>query len=282
MRNILLSALAVAMLAVVFLPGVIDRASALWNEDQAVHIDPSNIENGTLIIGTYLIHMSALTEDIYEMASESVGNSAQSRVYYKSELNDGAWCDITEANSLAAIASGYTDPSGMQAITAVNNSVIAALFFEFHTKSDGITYDLRTNGAVNIFDRPNPYDLESMPELEPLKMQYDIYKEMEPETDEAEEESDERINRINSFWATNVRTDVTNRADQNLAALQRYLQIISQEEEAKDQMSAVQGVMAAVDATRRANVFSTVERALTSFIEQVAGAVEGGLTEANL
>jgi hypothetical protein len=279
LRNLVISAIVVAAVVIAYaVPGLIERSSALWNDETAVHIDPSTIENGTLIIGTHLVHISALTDDIYEMAIESAGESSQSRIYYKSELNDGAWCDITEANSLAAISSGYTDPTGMQPPVVASNDDIAALFFEYHTKSDGITYDLRTNAAVNIFDTSNPYDLESMTELEPLKMQYDLYTNSQADTDDGEE----RIDRIDKFWATNVRSAVTDRADQNMSALQQYFQIISQEEEAKDQMSAVQGVMGAVDATRRADVFSTVDQALGGFIEEIAGYTEGGLTDADL
>jgi hypothetical protein len=241
-------------------------AAALWSEDDGVHISPAKIENGTLIIGTHLIYMGALTEDLYETALDSAGESAQDRIYYKSELDSGAWCDITEANSLAAISSSYTDQTGMSAISAVDDSVIAALFLSFHTKSDGITYDLRTNSAVNIFDVNNPYDLEHMPELQPLKMQYDLYKEMQAGTDPG----DYKISRIDKFWNTNVRSDVTNKADKDLASLQTYLETLG--DDASDEMSAVQAVMSSVDATRRAAVFTTVNNVLTAFITQAQSA----------
>jgi hypothetical protein len=246
-------------------PGI---AAALWSEDDGVHISPSKIENGTLIIGTHLIYMGALTDEIYQAASESAGMSAQDRIYYKSELDGGAWCDITEANSLAAISSSYTDQTGMSAISAVDDSVIEALFLSYHTKSDGITYDLRTNSAVNIFDINNPYDLEHMPELQPLKMQYDLYKEMQAGTDPG----DFRIARIDRFWGTNVRSDVTNKADKDLAALQKYLETLG--EDAGDEMSAVQAVMSSVDATRRAAVLTTVNNVLTTFITQAQSATD--------
>jgi hypothetical protein len=148
----------------------------------------------------------------------------------------------------------------------VDNSVIAALFFDFHTKSDGITYDLRTNKAVNIFDVNNPYDLEHMPELQPLKMQYDLYVELQAGTDPG----DKRIARIDEFWNTEVRSESTNKDDEDLAALQKYYETLG--DDAQNEMSAVQGVMAAVDASRRATVLTIVNTVLTSFIEQANSA----------
>jgi hypothetical protein len=57
-----------------------DYSAALWSEDDAVHITPSKIENGTLIIGTHLIYIGALTNEIYEMAYQTVGESSQDRI----------------------------------------------------------------------------------------------------------------------------------------------------------------------------------------------------------
>ncbi|MDR2163247.1 MAG: hypothetical protein LBO70_04815 [Clostridiales Family XIII bacterium] len=255
-----------------------DWANAIWDESKAVHIKPAGIENSTLIIGTHLIHISALTEELYDIAMQSAGDSGQDKVYYKSELGGGAWCDITEANSLSSIATGYTDPSGMNSITAVDNSVIASLFFEYHTKSDGITYDLRTNAAVNIFNTSSPYELESMAELEPLKLQYDLYVNMQATTTAGIQ----KIERIAAFWRTDVRSEATDKSDSDLNVLQDYYTIISKEDDATDQMGAVQSVMAAVDAARRAEVFTIVENVLSDFINEAQSAMEGGLTDPDL
>ncbi|MDR0853269.1 MAG: hypothetical protein LBN34_02765 [Clostridiales Family XIII bacterium] len=272
-RLIIVLALVIALTGIVTykFPAI---ANALWNEDDAVHINPQSIENGTLIIGTHLIYMGVLTDDLYSLASTSAGDSGQDRIYYKSELDGGAWCDITDANSLAAISGDYSDPTGMSALTAVEDSVIAALFFSFHTKSDGITYDLRTNAAVNIFDMDSPYDLENMPELQPLKMQYDMYREMQDDTDMGKY----RIERIDKFWNTAVRTSETDKADANLAALQRYYQTLSGDD-MQDEMAAVQGVMSSVDALRRAIVLAKVENVLSSFIEEAQAATDNEIDD---
>ena len=143
---------------------------AVWNEEAAVHITPSEIENSTLAIGTHLIHLSALTNELYEIASDSADDSGQTEIYYKSELSDGTWFNITTASSLEDITTGGTP---------VLESEIAELFFTHHTKSDGITYDLRTGQAVNPYDIVDPYDIETFDELLPLKNQYEMIKEMQ-------------------------------------------------------------------------------------------------------
>ncbi|MDR1572714.1 MAG: hypothetical protein LBS24_00190, partial [Clostridiales Family XIII bacterium] len=149
-------------------------SSAVWDESTAVHINPAGIENSTLIIGTHLVYLGVLTDTLHETAQASADESGQNNIYYKSELASGVWFDITSASTLADITS-----DGIP----VTNDVIAALFLTHHTKSDGVTYDLRTNRPVSIFDIYSPYDLESMEELFPLKTQYDTNRELQGESE---------------------------------------------------------------------------------------------------
>jgi hypothetical protein len=290
-RRMALALLVVLACAVALSPWIVKNVSALFNPDTAVHVDPRQIENGTLAIGTHLIYLGSLTPEIYDRAEATVSESNQSRIYYKSELANGAWCDITTANSLAAIASSFTDPTGTVPPAIVNDSVIADLLLTHHTKADGVTYDLRTGAAVNIFNQPDPYDLYNMEELAPLRQQYDMYVESKPSNakdDDAKKmkrQRQEKIDRIDVLWNMNVRNDITNDADSSLAALQRYYEIISREEEAKPEMEAVQAVMAAVDATRRYQVFFSIEGALNDFIGEAMSAATPDteyLTDSNL
>ena len=63
-----------AGLAVVLLAGFLAfgtlYAKGFWDESRAVHIKAQDIESSTLAIGTHLIHLSALTDSIYEIAEE--------------------------------------------------------------------------------------------------------------------------------------------------------------------------------------------------------------------
>ena len=46
---------------VLFNTGVV---SAIWDSNEAVHINALELENSTLVIGTHLIHLSALTDEL--------------------------------------------------------------------------------------------------------------------------------------------------------------------------------------------------------------------------
>ena len=243
---------------------------AFWDESAAVHITPGTIESSTLAIGTHLIHLSALTDSIYEIAQQSAEDSGQFQIYYKSELGENAWFDITAASTLEDITTGGSP---------VQDEVIEALFFTHHTKSDKITYDLRTGQAVNIFDIRDPYDLESLDELSPLKMKYDQVVELQGE--------DEITQRIDQIWQTDVSappSDVEVEAlktrseyDEILAALQSYLTVLTDNDGGDVEMGKVSEVMEAVDACRRYLVYANVEIALEEYLDELG---EGAKEEA--
>lgn len=138
----------------------------VFDESQAVPYEvfqaSHTVEDATLFIGTYLIHVQALTDELYEKAQESASDSSQMNVYYKSELAFGAWIDITDANGLSELAGQGT---------VVEESELFPLWVTCYTGSDGITRDARDDHVIDIFSEPSPYDLYSLAELEPIKIQ---------------------------------------------------------------------------------------------------------------
>ncbi len=238
-------------------------AQSFWDESSAVRINAGAIESSTLIVGTHLIHLSALTDSVYEIASQSADDSGQNEIYYKSELGGNAWFNITAASSLADITTEGTP---------VTNSEIEALFFTHHTKSDKVTYDLRTGKPVNIFDIRDPYDLESLEELSPLKMQYDQILELTG--------ADDFTKRIDKIWKTEIEeppltADVeglkkASEYDEILAALNRYLDILRENDGGAAEIDKVSGVMEAVDASRRYLVYATLYPILDSYLEEIS------------
>lgn len=232
-------------------------SSALFDTNKAVHIEPDMIENSTLIIGTHLIYIHSLNDEIYNIALDSASASGQNRVYYKSELADGLWFDITDAGSLSDITT-----SG----TIAEADEIAALFLTHHTKSDGITYDLTSNEAVCIFNIFNVYELESMPELEPLKMQYDTMK----ESNSSSKTAKRNLRLVEQFFALNVHSTVTDRCDEQLSALQGYYEELVANDAASNDTEMVLKVMEKVDNARKADVFTRVNAALSSLQDSAA------------
>ena len=217
-------------------------AFAMIDESNSVHIKANEIENSTLIIGSHLIHLSALTEQNYAIAVETEAEANQYTRYYKSELVGGVWYDVTEAESLADITT---------AGRVVENSEVESLNMTHHTKSDGITYDLRSGKSVSVFDINNPYDLESMKELEPIKMQYDMLV----QNQDPSETNERDIKVIEEIFQKERETDVTKEYDAALKSLQSYYEALVQGEAEASMSNMVMKVMEKIDNARRAEVF---------------------------
>lgn len=222
--------------------GSIIAQAALENEKsgstRSVHVQDSQIEMSTLVIGSHLIHINGLTSELYEIAMESANEFNQNQMYYKSELAGGAWFEISEATSIADITS-----SG----SLVSKSVIEELEFTHMTGADGITTDLRTGEKVSIFDINNPYDLTAMEELEPLRIQYQILQEKTNKND-----SDEAyLEMIRNFFGWDIQNDTTRDCDESLQALENYKNGFSPREKPALWVEKTEAIMTAVDAERR-------------------------------
>lgn len=234
-------------------------AQATFDETMAVHVNAAEIENTTLAVGTHLIHLSAMTEELYQIAMESAEESGQEKIYYKSELGDGAWFDLTQAGQISDIT--------VEGIP-IEDAVINALFFRYHTKADGITYDLAKGSKVSIFDIRDPYGLLLMPELEPLQQQITMLQKKEGKTES--DQFNERI--LRQFYETPVSNEVTKACDQKLSALQIYYEQLAENKEDAERLNIVTDVMGAEDAKRRAEVFRLLEsEMLPSLMEWISG-----------
>ncbi|MBQ8969784.1 MAG: hypothetical protein IJ073_00505, partial [Lachnospiraceae bacterium] len=114
------------------------------------------IENSVLFVGTWLINLNGMTDELYEKAVASGSEAGQTNVYYKSELAGGSWFDITGATGLADIKD-----SGQ----AVSFDEIGGLYVKYYADKSGIVTDLKTGEVINPFDIPSAYDLKEIPEL---------------------------------------------------------------------------------------------------------------------
>lgn len=255
---------AVAAVAVVLLvccvPAI--RARALFDEDSAVRFrtfkQSNTIEDSVLFIGTHLIHMQGLTDELYEVAAETASDAGQYNIYYKSELADGAWFDITDAGGLADISSEGTP---------VDESELDDLWVTCYTGKDGITKDAKSGDSVCIFDDPSPYDLLNLKELESIRQV----------SDGKYNERGEGIARyyydmLHEFFNTDVTTDTTKQCDETLKKLQKCYESYSRAE-MDEQAQVVMSLMESVDAMRRTEVFYRLceqEDSLVDWLLEVA------------
>lgn len=246
-------------------PPALTTVHAMPDEGSAVHITPDDVEDSTLAIGTHLIYLGELNDQIYKMAKETAEDSGQTEMYYKSELGDGAWYAISSAASLGDI---------MKADSKTDSKVVGELFFTYHTRSDGVTYDLRTNEAVNVFDIVNPYDLDHLPELDQLRNQMetlvntgtdiglleDFFREEEPaEGEENRRKSENETTRI---------------LDGHLESLYEFEQRLRLENASEDKIEMTGKVMEKVDAARRYEADKVIAGLLNTLLDQVSSSKE--------
>ncbi len=199
---------------------------ALINDDDTVHVKDEQIGVSALIVGTHIMYLGAVTDELYATAAESAKKVGMYEIYYKSELADGSWYEISGAEGLADIStSGKT----------VTADVIENLNLQYYTKEDGITYDLRTGGAVNVFDIDNPYDLSSNSDMEDIKTQYDMLNDKEEKT-----KSDEYyIGLIDDFFSEELDNSETKELDDKLDSLWRVYQ--NADDDMREQLMSVMG-----------------------------------------
>lgn len=231
---------------------------AMIDDTNSVHIRAGEIEDSTLIIGSHLIYLGAMNDQIYDIAMESAEEATQYNRYYKSELAGGAWYDVTEAGALEDIST---------AGRIVEDSEIEALNMTHHTRSDGITYDLRTGQSVCIFDINDPYDLEGLTELEPIKMQYDVLA----QTEDPSETNERDMRLIRELYEKNRETEETAELDDALYELQIYYEILIRDGADSAMSDMVMSVMEKVDAARRAAVLLPLQESELENLNRAVG-----------
>lgn len=240
------------------------NAYAVLDESTAVKYSTfsltNTVENGTLFIGTYLIHMSAMTDELYEKAQESAQDSGQYNIYYKSELANDEWFDISSAEGLADI----TD-----AAEPVETAELADLWVTFYVGADGIARSAKNSEAVCIFDQPSPYDLYRLSELEALRNQYD-----NTYTSETEGANRYFYDQLRDFFGLNLRNAVTDECDRQINLLQAVYNGLQQQKKS-EQAEILYTLMGKIDAKRRAEVFYQLMEAEDSRLNQLQSLLGG-------
>lgn len=258
-KRIGLTTVLTAVIALLIIGGSV-LTFAMIDDTNSVHIRAKDIEDSTLIVGTHLIYLGAMNDQIYEIAMESASEANQYKRYYKSELAGGVWYDVTDAGGLADIT---TDGR------IVENKEIEDLYMTHHTKSDGITYDLRTGKSICIFDIDDPYDLEGLTELEPIKMQYDVLAQTEDPTDTNLRD----MKLIQEIYGKNRKNEVTEECDRTISQLQKYYEILVQNDADSAMSDMVMSVMEKIDAKRRAEILLPLQESELENLNRAAGRV---------
>lgn len=248
-------------------------AEALFNSKDAVVYSTfkvgTTVENSVFFIGTYIIHKDALTDKIYADAQASASESGQNTPYYKSELSDGQWFDISNVDN------------GVEGISSkgvpVPETTIDPLYVTYYAGSDGILRDAKSMMPVNTFDIPDPYDLSKLPELQSLWLQYTY-----SETADSISQEDFLKNRnsrdsgnlrsdvyyyqlLSTFFSLDLRDAETNKCDSQLIALNN-LYISLKEAGSDDEAEIVYHLMDMIDSKRRALIMERLSELDTNLL----------------
>jgi hypothetical protein len=235
---------------------------AIRSDIETTHIKDADVENSSLIIGTYIIYLNSLTDEIYDLAKESQSNTNQTDIYYKSELADGSWFEISSATMIGDITK-----SG----TPVDVSVIENLEVRYHTKSDGITYDLLSNEAVCVFDINDPYDMAKNTDLESVAVQKQLLEEKDTKSD-----SDEFYNELlGDFMDLDVKDSTTEKYDRLIGILNSYYGSVASD---ATKAEILNDTMGRLDSTRRAKVYDQLYEELADMLDKAGNPQKDGKT----
>lgn len=230
---------------------------ALFDSSQAIHVEPDTIENSTLIIGTHLIHLSALNDTNFAIAKESASTSGQDNMYYKSEISSGMWYCIDEAGSIKDITT-----EGV----IVDKSEIQALYLTHHTKSDGITYDLKSGKPVCILNI-NTLDAYNMDELEPIRNQNQLMQESNKKSDSDQE----HIEMIAEFFQGDYPENFNVEYTEQIEALQSYYEQLVENNAPAEESANVMKIMEKISNARLAATCELLEVRLGVLEQKVMG-----------
>lgn len=233
---------------------------------EAVKVKDAEIEKSSLIIGSYIIHLNGLTDDVFNMAKESENEFNQTNMYYKSELADGKWFDVTSANSLENIISDGVP---------VESAVIEQLDFTHKVSATGEVTDLRYGYKVSAFDVKVPYSLWDLDELKALKTQYELIAQKTTQTD-----SDKKnLEMVQEFYGKSIRNSKTDQYDDIITGLEKYKNELLGRDKPSTWVEEVQKVMKHTDALRRVESFQILASNLEILLNDISGQTDNSVVK---
>ena len=132
------------------------------------------LDGGYLFIGTWIINAQNLNATFYRMAVQSMSDYDQQIMLYKSELAGNKWKDISGATGLQYILPIAETVEESELTDPVYPKWVSVFVDETGLPRKAASVKAGQAGEEeDIFNIINPYDIEYLPELKSLKMQYD-------------------------------------------------------------------------------------------------------------
>ena len=121
------------------------------------------LPGGYLFVGTWLMDAQVINSTFYRAAVNTMTDYDQPIMYYKSELAGNNWRDINGATGLEYI---------LPLAENIQEASLINYWVNVFIGPDGIPVSAKTGERIDIFNIINPYDIENLPELKSLKLQY--------------------------------------------------------------------------------------------------------------
>ncbi|GHV29229.1 hypothetical protein FACS189481_1570 [Clostridia bacterium] len=255
-------------------PLIIARAAG--PDNSSVRPKMADVENGTLVVGRWMIFLPKLTPSGLEEAKKSAkevdpafpeeSQTEQNDVFYKSDvvtsaevaasseaeiLKGGTWYRINSVNKIEDISS-KGDP--------VTNNYMDQIYLMFYLKPDGKIYDLKTGETVDIYSLEDPYDLEALPELENLRNQRATWQ-----SDEGVKKAREKeIASLGRVLAKVKKTDEMEKADKNVKALAKVRQYLIEQNALREEVEELDKIYSATSNERKLLILKVVDERVDS------------------
>lgn len=232
-----------------------------------------DVSNGTVILGRHMIYLQKLTPKLKELAMDSAsedGQTGQDNIYYKSEVISKDELGTEGADSVGRSGTWYriNDISEIYGIVnkgePVSNGVIDQLDLLYHTKEDGVTYNLLTGKPVDIYNMSDPYDLYSRPELENLKVKYESFK----SEDKVAKQRAEEIKSLEAVLKAKIeKSEAMKTYDANLEALQKLNGYMQQQEAQVSELAVLDEIRSSEDANREILILEHIKELVQKQIQ---------------
>ncbi len=184
-----------------------------------------DVPTGTLIIGSHLIHIKGLNNELLTIAQASAEDASQNNVYYRSEFAGGTWFDITSASGLIDIST---------AGKPVENSLIDGLTLTHWTRGDGTTVELSTGKIVDIHKIEDGRNLSLLSELVELKTRKELLTEGEKNDDNTN-----KLRSISGIIDVPLTSAEYDSIEKQMDAMEGYINYLRNKKAPEDQVSLV-------------------------------------------
>ena len=181
----------------------------------------------TIIIGTYAIVIDQMTNAILEKAENSAQMNHQMNIYFKSDINEGTWYDITQSVDISQISKTIDN--------VVSYDQINGISLTHYVNEKGEIIDLSTGDTTSTTQIDDVSYPENMPELEGIKEELQIQKGMKEKGSIEGTQAYESLKRI-----------VQPLAEQQENATAQQKETIEQLQKKQEQLQAMEKYIAAL------------------------------------